>query len=623
MHRSLHRSVSFTLLLLGTLLGCKPETPYHEPDVTREHAQITHRDHLGPMAWDSSQWQARVRGVRTSYNETSDLSDEELTLTPGDERWLDFVYWTLNNKIAEHQVEQYGGTDWDGPQGGVIFHWAPGSHWECDTLASFGFAIGHVIGEHRWMDTMFPDFFEKHGGVKGVNVKDRLYEIDPASPGPWVEFLEHIGSSNSPYYRYLFHQEAVVDPVSESIHLIGGQGVAFTYSFRRYYHELREVLTDARAVDFFQMYDRFGRGFASTGNWAGQGATLTSLSEVAYARPEDRASAGSRYDPNPPAVEVPAGLPEAEAMRRGKDIYLAQCAVCHGIEGDGQGFLGEGFQVKPRDFTRGTYKFRSTHNGEFPSITDIERTIRVGVPGTTMPGWSQFLSEDQVRDVARYLIVFSESLQDSWKEQEVPVAIEIPPVPENLETLVEQGRREYVAKQCAPCHGATGVGDGATSQDLRDSWGHPHQSHRPEPQVVLPQRPHSRGSLPFLGRRFERFSDAGDRPRRAEYRTGVGVDCIHSLALSRGASLSPARELREGAQNEDREGRACAHGGGVAMNASRWRLAWAIVFLACAWMILAWAFPCQIDSSERVVEPELKRVGGMRNACRCTSRIEP
>ena len=28
-----------------------------------------------------------------------------------------------------------GGTGWDGPKGGVIFHWAPGSHWERDTLA--------------------------------------------------------------------------------------------------------------------------------------------------------------------------------------------------------------------------------------------------------------------------------------------------------------------------------------------------------------------------------------------------------------------------------------------------------------------------------------------------------
>src|SRR6478735_3769778 len=91
------------------------------------------RAHLGPMAWTSAEWQDRCRGVRTSFNTDRDLTDDTLTLVPGDPRWLDFVYWSIDNKVAEHQVEAYGGTGWDGPKGGVIFHWAPGSHWERDT----------------------------------------------------------------------------------------------------------------------------------------------------------------------------------------------------------------------------------------------------------------------------------------------------------------------------------------------------------------------------------------------------------------------------------------------------------------------------------------------------------
>ncbi|MDZ7313143.1 MAG: hypothetical protein ONB45_17900 [candidate division KSB1 bacterium] len=50
--------------------------------------------------------------------------------------------------------------------------------------------------------------------------------------------------------------------------MIGGQGAGFAYSFERYYHEVREVLTDASAYQFFQMYDLYGPGFASRGNWA-------------------------------------------------------------------------------------------------------------------------------------------------------------------------------------------------------------------------------------------------------------------------------------------------------------------------------------------------------------------
>ncbi|MGZ3428873.1 MAG: hypothetical protein ACXVCV_19605, partial [Polyangia bacterium] len=144
--RHMSRAISLCCVVLF-LVGCRGRT---------------NRAHLGPGAWTSAQWQERCGGVRTSYNPENELSDSELTLTPGDARWLDFVYWAIANKVAEHQVESYGGTGWDGPKGGIVFHWAPGSHWERDTLASFGFTLGHTVGEHRWLDTMFPDFFERY-----------------------------------------------------------------------------------------------------------------------------------------------------------------------------------------------------------------------------------------------------------------------------------------------------------------------------------------------------------------------------------------------------------------------------------------------------------------------------
>ncbi len=433
---------------------------------------VSNAEHLGPMAWKSAQWEQSCDGVRTSYNEERDLSDEELTLVPGDERWLDFVYWTFNNKIAEHQVEAYGGTDWDGPAGGVIFHWAPGSHWERDTLASFGFTIGHVIGEHRWVDTMFPDFFERFGGVYGVNVKDRLVEIDAESATPWVEFLEYAGSSSSPYYRYLFHQEAVVDPTAERIDLLGGQGVAFSYSFARYYHELREVLTDCRAVDFFRMYDLFGHGFAASGNWARQNPPPTTLRAVGYVAADAPAVASDRYVPNPPGVPVPRDLPEAEAMRRGQIVYSAQCAPCHGVAGDGKGFLAAGFAVPPRDFTSGTYKFRSTATGELPTIEDLERSVRVGIPDTTMPAWGQFLTAEQIADVSRYLVVFSDRFTEAWRQKEVPAPIGAATEPTDLASYADAGARLYEDLGCASCHGDDGRGAPPNAEAQHDQWGH-------------------------------------------------------------------------------------------------------------------------------------------------------
>ncbi len=442
-------------------------------------SRVSNKEHLSRMAWTKEKWQERCKGVRTSYNPNADLSDDTLTLVPGDPRWIDFVFWAFNNKLAEHQVEAYGGTGWDGPKGGVIFHWAPGSHWERDTLASFGFTIGHVTGEHRWTDTMFPDFFEKYGGVYGVNVKDRLTEIDPVSPKAWIDFLEYEGGAASPLYRYVFHQEGTVDTAARKLHMLAGQGVAFSYSYERYYHEVREVVTDCRAVDFFQMYDRFGPGFASRGNWARQNPPAEPLARVGYVTdrgPQPGVAEAKRYDPSPPSIPVPDGLREAEAMKRGQVVYLAQCTPCHGIQGDGAGFLAAGFDVKPRDFRKGIYKFRSTQSGDFPTIGDVERIVGIGVPSTTMPAWRQFLTPEQIHDVSRYLVVFSSRFAEAWAANKAPAALPVSQQPADLPSLAQRGAVIWKKLQCGKCHGDTGRGDGPSAATLTDDWGQPIQA---------------------------------------------------------------------------------------------------------------------------------------------------
>lgn len=431
--------------------------------------------HISAFAWDKAEWAKRTQGIRTSYNPDHDLNAETLTLVPGDERWLDFVFWCFNNKLAEHQVEAYGGTEWDGPKGGIIFHWAPGSRWETHTLASFGFTIGHVIGEHKWKDTQFPDFFEKYGGVYGINIKDRLAMIDSSSPTPWVEFLDYGGGPNSPFYRYLFHQEAVVDPVRDRIYLIGGQGVGFEYTFERYYHEVREVLTDAKAYQFFQMYDLYGPGFASMGGWA-QNKLSAALHGIYFTDDTSKWSTkpgvakSVKYDPNPPSPLIPDGIPEIDAVMRGQTVYKKQCTPCHGVRGDGNGFLAAGFDVKPRDFRQGTYKFRSTKTGELPTMEDLEHIIRVGVPNTTMPAWGQFLSKEEIHDVTRYLVTFSDKFTKAWKDSLKPEPLLIPPLPENLSGLASKGKELFKTGQCAQCHGDEGKGNGPSSTQLSDDW---------------------------------------------------------------------------------------------------------------------------------------------------------
>lgn len=434
--------------------------------------------HISGFAWDRAQWATRTTGVRTSYNPDHDLNTETLTLVPGDERWLDFVFWCFDNKVIEHQVEAYGGTEWDGPKGGSIFHWAPGSRWETHTLASFGFTIGHTVGEHKWMDTMFPDFFEKYGGVSGINVKDRLAEIDPTSAAPWVEFLNFCGGPDSPYYRYLFHREAIIDPVHERIYLVGGHGVGFEYTFKRFYHEVREVLTDAKAFQFFQLYDTFGPGFACRGGWAKN--HLSAKVRDVYASDDSShwsarpgVAKREKYQPDKQPPPLPDALPDREAVERGQVIYNRQCLVCHGVEGDGNGFMAEGMDVRPRDFRQGWYKFRSTKSGQGPTFDDVERTIRIGVRNSSMPAWGQFLTAEQIHDVTRYIVTFSDVFTERWQAGREPELLPIPPQPDDLNALAARGAELYKTAGCANCHGEKGVGDGPSAATLKDNWDFP------------------------------------------------------------------------------------------------------------------------------------------------------
>jgi hypothetical protein len=87
---------------------------------------------------------------------------------------------------------------------------------------------------------------------------------------PGQDSFEHIGGPNSPYYRYVFHQESTIDPQHHVVVLFGGQGVKFEYSFERYLEEAAAVITDCKAYQFFQLYDFYGNGFASRIGWAGQ-----------------------------------------------------------------------------------------------------------------------------------------------------------------------------------------------------------------------------------------------------------------------------------------------------------------------------------------------------------------
>jgi len=162
-------------------------------------------------------------------------------------------------------------------------------------------------------------------------------------------------------------------------------------------------------------------------------------------------------------VEASPGL-----LERGLDLYARYCAFCHGDEGDGQGRLSEWLDTKPRDFTAGKYKFRSTIGTSLPTDTDLFRTVTRGVPGTSMPSWSM-LSPDDRWALVHFIKTFSQRFE---KEQpSAPMAISEPP--EATDEVLAQGKDLYKQAGCHTCHGLTGGGDGPSSATLKDDWGQP------------------------------------------------------------------------------------------------------------------------------------------------------
>lgn len=152
----------------------------------------------------------------------------------------------------------------------------------------------------------------------------------------------------------------------------------------------------------------------------------------------------------------------------GRALYGRHCAPCHGDRGDGRGEAARYLRTRPRDFTRGEFKFRSTRSGELPLEEDLVRTISTGIPGTEMPSWSRVLSPTQRRLLARYVMSFSDRFLHAPPAPRLDIARETP----RDAASIARGREVYVRLKCAQCHGPVGRADGV-SQSMVDDWGHP------------------------------------------------------------------------------------------------------------------------------------------------------
>lgn len=183
------------------------------------------------------------------------------------------------------------------------------------------------------------------------------------------------------------------------------------------------------------------------------------------------AGAIASWLPAPPYV-VRAAAQDAgtDAQREaGRKIYVKFCSQCHGEQGDGEGYAASHLRPRPRNFTTGKYKVRTTPNGALPTHQDLVSIIRRGMPYTSMPDWPN-LSDQEVSDVAHFITTFS---PDFSNPENAPTPVPLGDAPKATPESIELGKKLYVDTGCVRCHGPLGRGDGPSAPTLKDDWGHP------------------------------------------------------------------------------------------------------------------------------------------------------
>ncbi len=164
-----------------------------------------------------------------------------------------------------------------------------------------------------------------------------------------------------------------------------------------------------------------------------------------------------------------ASPPLQDDVTAGKKVYETRCQYCHGPNGKGDGPGAAAMSPRPRDFTSGAFKIRTTESGDAPTDADLVAIVSTGMPGTTMPAWRGILNDTEIKQVVSYIKTFDTKLFDP---KSPPKPLPLPAnAPSPSPASIDHGKALYQENQCWKCHGQEGRGDGPSAFDMKDKLG--------------------------------------------------------------------------------------------------------------------------------------------------------
>lgn len=110
------------------------------------------------------------------------------------------------------------------------------------------------------------------------------------------------------------------------------------------------------------------------------GASATELAETPAPVPTEFAGATNPFG--------------AEAAAAGAEIFKANCELCHGPQGHGDGIAGQSLEPKPRNLA----DLQATVGDDF-----LFWRIHEGKPGTSMVAWEGILTDEQIWQIVSFI----------------------------------------------------------------------------------------------------------------------------------------------------------------------------------------------------------------------------